>query len=125
MKAEIIKRIRGFIRTQRYIGANEKLAVMRKRYSKTADEFYKEYGGIYYVNENGQGIGLNIKSTWHFVTLEEKIASLQSQLEKEREILSGLVRDFKEVISDNDIEPQRAGYLIEAENLTQNKEDES
>ena len=84
MKAEIIKRIKGFIETQRYIGANEKLAVMRNRYSKAADEFYKEYGEIYYVNENGQSIGLNIKSIWHFVTLEEKIADLQSQL-KERD----------------------------------------
>lgn len=85
MEVEIIKRIRGFIRTQRYIGANEKLAVMRKRYSKAADEFYKEYGGIYYVNGCGESIGLNIRTTWHFITLEEKIASLQSQLKEERE----------------------------------------
>lgn len=80
-----IKRIREFIRTQRYIGANEKLNLMRERYSKTADKFYEKYGAIYYVNENGQSIGLNIKTIWHFVTLEDKIAELESQLKQAKE----------------------------------------
>ena len=94
MKAEIIKRIKEFIRTQRYIGANEKLAVMRKRYGKTADEFYKEYGGIYYVNGCGESIGLNIRTTWHFITLEEKIASLQSQLKERDDYIETITHDY-------------------------------
>ena len=84
----LIQRIRGFIRTQRYIGANEKLNTMRERYSKTADDFYKKYGAIYYVNKNGQSIGLNLKTTWHFVTLEHRIAELESQLKENNKLYS-------------------------------------
>ena len=33
------------------------------------------------------------------------------------DLISGLIRDFDEVISDYDIEPNRAGYLVEAKEL--------
>ena len=55
------------------------------------------------------------------VTKEDWIRAMEdyaeSKLKDRNELISGLVRDFDEVISDNDIEPERAGYLAEAKEL--------
>lgn len=104
----LINRIRGFIRTQRYIGANEKLNTMRDRYSKTADDFYKKYGAIYYVNKNGQSIGLNIITTWHFVTLEHRISELESQ----NKDLTKALEAIRKLTSDEQLPFLKALYTI-------------
>ena len=50
------------------------------------------------------------------------IDHLESQLKERDELIAGLIRDFDEVISDYDIEPDRAGYLVEAKELLNQKE---
>lgn len=44
-------------------------------------------------------------------------SELLEQRDELLEALSGLLRDFKEVISENNLEPQMAGYIGVAENL--------
>lgn len=66
-----IKRIRKFIERQRQIGANQFGDKMRKRYDKTANEFYSQFAKtIYYRDKDGQEHHLDIQTLWYFRTNE-------------------------------------------------------
>lgn len=71
MKIKGIKRIKDFIRRQRQIGENEFAQRMIKRYNKTAKEFYDQFADqVFYINKDGEKIGLDIQTLWYFRTNE-------------------------------------------------------
>ena len=63
-----ITRIKEFIRRQRLIGENQFGNKMRKRYDKTAKEFYDQFADKVYYEKNGVKYGLDIQTLWYFRT---------------------------------------------------------
>lgn len=61
-------RIKAFIKRQRYIGEYLFGDKIRKRYNKTADEFYKQFADEVFYRKDGVECGLDIQTLWYFRT---------------------------------------------------------
>ena len=76
-----VKRIREFIKRQRYVGECQMGDKMRKRHGKSAKEFYDQFADeVFYTDKNGNKIGLDIQTLWHFRTKDMLIEELQEEI---------------------------------------------
>ena len=76
-----VKRIREFIKRQRYVGECQMGDKMRKRHGKSAKEFYDQFADeVFYTDKNGSKIGLDIQTLWHFRTKDMLIEELQEEI---------------------------------------------